>query len=71
MMRSKECVRVRIDYMDGRYTFRRISELAAPHQYDIEVDESTVAMWEAILRLDRDMQGQLMSMDNDRILSNE
>lgn len=64
-------MRVCIGYIDGRYSFQRMSEHAPPNEYEIDVPESTVVMWEAAQELDRAVQAQLLSLDCDRILDEE
>lgn len=64
-------MRVRIGYSDGRYSYWVVRDGAKMHPCDVEVPESTVAMWDAISRTDSEVQAQLRGLDCDRILAME
>ena len=57
-------VRVYIDYSDGRHTYARRPSEGPLRVGECDVPASTVALWDAIVDLDRVMGRQLADLDN-------
>ena len=62
-------VKIIIDYADGRFSYCKTED--PKELYVVRVAESTIQMWEAIEKLDREMQAQLQQFDDLRILAME